>query len=187
MTNPKLIEAAMAVLQTAGSLNVTVLNKALFYLDLVALRDIGQTVTGQTYMALAAGPVIAKYDKRLVAALVDQGLATQADAGKSKPLTVNVGMTAFRNLSEPELEHARKLGRWAAGQTATKVSDLSHENLGWKTAYAAGLGSKGPKKAAMPIDLNLALQQVADADPWMDEPVAPTIVKLDATPTVPWL
>ena len=54
----RLIEAAAAILNAAPDrrLNAVVLNKALFYLDLASLRDRGETVTHNSYIALEKGP-----------------------------------------------------------------------------------------------------------------------------------
>ena len=53
----RLIEAAAAILNAAPDrrLNAVVLNKALFYLDLASLRDRGETVTHNSYIALEKG------------------------------------------------------------------------------------------------------------------------------------
>lgn len=71
----RLIEAACAVLHAAPdrSLNAVVLNKALFYLDLASLRDRGETITHNSYIALQNGPVVAKYPQRLIKPLEEQG------------------------------------------------------------------------------------------------------------------
>src|SRR4051812_10790778 len=75
----KLMETAMAVLQATPErqLKIVVLNKALFYLDLLALRDLGETVTGQEYVALPQGPVLDNYRTTLVNALTASGYAEQ--------------------------------------------------------------------------------------------------------------
>lgn len=75
----RLLETASAALIAApeNSLKVVVLNKVLFYVDLAALRDRGETVTRNTYIGLQNGPVVAHYDKRLVAGLEEQGVAEQ--------------------------------------------------------------------------------------------------------------
>ena len=64
----KLMEASMALLQGApdSQLNIVVLNKALFYLDLIALRDFGRTITGERYVALPQGPMVADYARKIV-------------------------------------------------------------------------------------------------------------------------
>ena len=54
---------------------------------------------------------------------------------------------------------ARKTSGWA--------SDYSHKNPGWQLAWDDFLGSKKP----CVIDMRVAMQQIIEDDPWMDEPM----------------
>ena len=74
----RLMEAAAAILNAAPEhrLNAVVLNKALFYLDLASLRDRGEPVTHNSYIALQNGPVVAKYQQRLIEQLESRGMNT---------------------------------------------------------------------------------------------------------------
>ena len=67
----RLCEATMAILQNVPShrLNIVLVNKALFYADLYALREFGKTITATAYLGLPQGPVVANYPKRVVSAL----------------------------------------------------------------------------------------------------------------------
>jgi hypothetical protein len=70
VANSPLIEAAAVLLEGAGrTLLTTPLNKALFYLDLTALLELGSTITKATFVALKAGPVVESYSQRLLAPL----------------------------------------------------------------------------------------------------------------------
>ena len=162
------VEAAAMLLEAAGGrLPVTSLMKALFYFDLRCLRDAGELPTGQTFLALPAGPVVARYQKRVVGELESRGLALQdAEDDGSKPVCL------IRSLrSEDTIERfgpsAREIGRWARHRTPKELSDFSHQNVGWKIAWDAGLGSERP---ARPISMRIAMQQLLDVDPWLDEP-----------------
>src|SRR5688500_388381 len=85
----RLVEATVTALEAAGGrMNIVLLMKALFYADLAALRDTRHTVTRQPYLALEFGPVVAKYDKRVIAALERRGLAASDQEGDSKPLSL---------------------------------------------------------------------------------------------------
>lgn len=162
-----LVEAAAALLEGAGgSLPITSLNKALFYLDLAALLESGATITGTTYLALPAGPVVAKYDKRVVVALESAGIAQQdeAEEGLAKPVCL-IEAPARNTLSEAQWLAAHRRGAWAASKTPSELSRLSHENVGWRLAWQAGLGAKKP---AVKIDLAIAMQQLLDEDAWLD-------------------
>jgi len=167
----RLIEAALAILQAsdAHELNITVLNKALFYLDLLTLRDTGETATHATYLALKQGPVVANYEKRLVKPLVSRGLARQEAIGEAKPVRLleDVAALQFRCLDQEAVNLAHEVGKRFSRFTSKRVSDYSHENPAWRIAYDHWQGRGGP---AEPIDMILAMQQLdCDDDPWMNE------------------
>ena len=84
----RLLEAAAALLSAAKDkrLNTTNLNKAVFYLDLFALRYLGAPVTRSAFIALKLGPVVAKYEKRLIKPLMEEGIAVQEEEGMAKPI-----------------------------------------------------------------------------------------------------
>jgi len=94
----------MALLQgaPAGQLNIVVLNKALFYTDLLALRDFGQTITQERYVALPQGPVIDNYAGKIVRALDAAGLAEQIEVGLAKPVRSRI-----RSRSSTASSHAK--------------------------------------------------------------------------------
>jgi hypothetical protein len=164
----RLVEAATALLSAAKgkALQVTNLNKALFYLDLVALRDTGKTVSRSAFIALKEGPVVAKYEKHLIKPLADAGLAKQESEGLAKPVRLIAEKDDFEFLSHRMLKAAAKLGRKFSTITATQASELSHENPGWAIAYEEGLRAGKP---ALPIDLHIAMQQIVGLDPWLTE------------------
>jgi len=85
----------------------------------------------------------------------------------AKLLVVTQRLDHFQHLSEDELKIAERIAAKLSTLTSTKASDLSHQNVGWQIAYAAGLGSgSGGAKA---IDMLVALQQLGNADPWLSE------------------
>jgi hypothetical protein len=163
-------EAAMAILQASPGqeLNITLLNKALFYLDLAMLRDTGETLTHTAYLALDQGPVVAKYPTRLVRNLEEAGLASQGEDGVNKPVKVSRRLREFKYLNAEARKAATAVAQYFGTMTAAKASKYSHNNPGWCAAYEAGY-----KRGATPkvINLALALQQLAEGDPWLDEPV----------------
>ena len=163
----KLVEAAVALLTSATDrrMSAVQLNKALFYLDLAMLRDKGHTFTDSTFVALEQGPVVAKYQKRLIARLGELGLARQTQEGMSKPIALvdNIG----GQLDSVLQAQARPVAQWICKKTARQLSDFSHLNPGWKLAYHSGTGSSQPK----PINMFIAMQQIVDSDPWLNQPL----------------
>lgn len=184
-----MIEAAAALLEGAGgSLPITSLNKALFYLDLHWLLEHGGTITESTYLGLPAGPVVAKYDKRVIGALEDAGVAQQDESedGLTKPMCLT-RVPDYAVLTQAQRDVASRIGDWAAHRTPSALSAYSHGNDGWKLAWDQGLGAKRP---AQKIDLRIALQQLAVADDWLteesDAEVSATFRAADDDEGTPW-
>ncbi len=186
----KLMEAAMVVLQATPQqqLNIVVLNKALFYLDLYALRDLGKVVTGQKYVALPQGPVVDQYKTRVVKSLSDAGLAKQLSTDtNAKPMRVVTPLERFHHLSADERLIAKEMGEGLNRFTSTAISTFSHDNPGWIIARQ----KYSESNPAPVINMQLALQQLADEDDdaWIDEAVDETLMasleKAEAA-TLPW-
>ena len=167
-----LLGAAAALLQSAPNcrMNAVILNKALFYLDIAALRDTGKTVTENTYIALENGPVIAKYQKRLIDALSERGIAKQIDEWDgSKPIVLET--PPAQTIENSELAAlASKISQYFSQLTSARASLYSHENPGWKIAWDEYSDSGKPA----PIDLQIAMQQIVEDDPWIHVPLTKT-------------
>jgi len=176
----RLIEAAATLLSAAPAhrMYTVSLNKALFYLDLVCLRDRGESFTRNSYIALPMGPVIAKYPKRLIGALAHEGIARQEVIGLANPVTL-IREPEFKYADDEIRDVANKVAGWCSQRSTAQVSDLSHQNLGWKMAIDEMARHGGRRR---PIDLYIALQQIVDHDPWMDEqPSAAMLEKWEKT------
>ena len=140
-------------------LEAVVFNKALFYADLAALRDLGRTMTGSSYTAAPLGPMLTNF-KILVKALEVRGIAKQVEDGDARP--IRAIRRIDQQLPDEEAEIVRRVSAAASAWTSTGVSDLSHENIGWI------LGRNAPNKR---INLIIAMQQIVDSDPWLDAPL----------------
>ena len=164
----RLIEAAATLLDATVEkrLNTVALNKALFYLDLVSLRDSGEVFTRNSYIALEQGPVVAKYQDRLIKSLERSGIATQAVEGSAKPVRL-LRLPEFTRINPTVRAIAVKVSRWWAKSSA-ELSSYSHDNPGWIIACEEAKPAGGSKK---PIDMNIAMQQIVDDDPWTTEPL----------------
>lgn len=176
----KLLEATMAVLQATPErqLKIVVLNKALFYLDLYALRDLGNVITGQEYAALPQGPVVEDYKTVLIRPLTRSKLAeqVQVDGAKAKPIRIVKPLERFECLNASELRLAEKIGASFSTLTSMAVSVFSHENPGWMMAHRNYVdGRPAPK-----INMRLALQQLCDDEDegWLEAPLEPAVVAI---------
>ena len=183
MKTNKLMEATMAVLQATPErqLKIVVLNKALFYLDLYALRDFGHAVTGQEYAALPQGPVVEDYKTVLIRPLITAKLAEQiqVDGAKAKPIRVVKPLERFQCLEASELRLAEKIGASFSNLTSMAVSVFSHENPGWMMAHRDYVdGRPAPR-----INMRLALQQLCDDEDeaWLETPLEPNVMAVCET------
>lgn len=156
-----LIEAAGVLLEKAGGkLLTTSLNKALFYFELQCLLETGRTVTGATFVALRAGPVVESYSQDLIAGLERSRVATQdSDNPDYKPVVL-MRRVEPKWLTNRQIELANDVARWAHSEKATSLSMYSHENPGWCVAYEQAEGTS--------INMYLAMQQLLDDDPWVE-------------------
>lgn len=143
------------------SIQLTNLNKALFYFDLVCLRDHGNTYTGATYVALQHGPVVQNYKSELTEKLTADGrvrLVLEDTWGHPSKRLALVGEP--EDLGDADLDAAAaRVAERLGTDRATEVSRLSHENLAWLVAHGRGKGTK--------MDMRLAMHQVMDDDDWM--------------------
>ena len=166
----RLIEAAVAVLNAAPfrRLNTVVLTKALFYLDLASLRDRGQTVTGNSFIAIQQGPVVAKYPQRLISQLQDRGIARQiSEWDGSKPVLLENCPSHFEYIDADTLLLANAVTSYFAEGTSRQASEYSHENPGWRLAWNQYRRTGKP----CAINMRIALQQIVEDDPWLDRPM----------------
>ena len=166
----RLINAASAILGAApnNKLNIVILNKTLFYLDLVSLCERGETVTGNTFVAFELGPVVERYKKRLVEGLEEKGIAKQlSEPGGGKPL---------RLITLPkEVDYLMPFGRTIARlanffTTSASASRFSHKNPGWQIAISESKKTGEPT----PINMLIAMQQLLRDDAWLTEAIEPS-------------
>ncbi len=166
----RLVEAAAAVLNSAPShrLNVVVLNKVLFYLDLASYRDRSATITGNTFLGIQQGPVVAKYPKRLIGQLETRGIAKQiSEWDGSKPVQLESSPNHVRFLDADAMNLVAAVTTWFAPKTSAQASDFSHENPGWRLAWSE---YRRTGKIS-PINMRIAMQQIIEDDPWMETPL----------------
>ncbi len=183
----RVIEAIVALLDGAPGrrMQITNLNKALFYLDLAALRDTGSTITDATYVALDNGPVLHDY-KQVVGELAEGKIAHQDVDGLEKPVVLDRPLDTYHYLDDYGRALAARIAKVIAQHSARGVSNLSHSNPGWAMAFSKG---RGRNAAPAPIDMYLALQQLGDDDPWLHEPaddIFSNVISGDCSDATPW-
>lgn len=166
----RLIEVASAVLNAAPDhrLNTVVLNKALFYLDLASFRDRAETITGNSYIAIQQGPVVAKYQQRLIAELETRGIGKQvSEWDGSKPVLLESCPEHFEFVDSDAMILVSAVTSYFSGLTSRQASEFSHENPGWQLAWDTYRRTGKPTA----VNMRIALQQIVEDDPWMDLPL----------------
>lgn len=167
----RLVEAASAVLHAAPkrSLNAVVLNKVLFYLDLASLRDRGESITHNAYIAIQNGPVVAKYQQRLIGSLEQQGIAKQISQWDgSKPVLLENCPPHFEFLDSNAMILVSDVTAFFAEASSMAASDFSHKNPGWQLAWSQYRREGKP----VAINMRIAMQQIIECDPWVEVPLA---------------
>lgn len=114
----------------------TKLNKILFYADFTAYAELGQPITGQDYMRLAHGPGPRRMKPLLDSMLVREEVEIRQEARgelqqerviPKRPPKVEV-------FTAQELAIVNRVIRALWGRTNSRVSEISHANIGWRLA-----------------------------------------------------
>lgn len=165
--NEQLLYAAKLMLSYAGGeLQRTNLMKSLFYLDLFWLQEHGCQFTGARWVALPQGPVVENYKNVLIKPLLaDENISEseQQFAPKIKAQVLTLDKEAVIPPNSEVATVAIEVEKFIGGKNARAVSKLSHDNIAWKIAYKKGSGT--------PINMVLALDQIADDDAWLRQPL----------------
>ena len=130
--------------ETAGS---TKYNKILYFADLTFLRRFGRTITGATYQKNPNGPTLRRM-LPIVRRLTEEGAAKEVERdflGKTQKRLLALRRPDLSAFEAEEISVVDAVIRELWGMTATKVSELSHDDLGWR---AVGYGDDIPLELA---------------------------------------
>ena len=136
----------------------TKLNKLLFYCDFTAYQELGQAMTGHSYQKLQFGPA-----PKAMLPILDQ-MKRDRDCVEIEREVYGLRQRRVRAerapelsvFTEEELRLADRILRDLWDQSATEVSDLSHEHIGWK---AAALNEVIPYETAFVGDPSMLLTE----------------------------
>ena len=124
-------------------------------------------MTHNSYIAIRNGPVVAKYQQRLIRQLESRNIAKQiSEWDGSMPIVLESCPEHFQFVDADTLILASKVTPFFASMTSKQASLYSHDNPGWKLAW----DDFGRTKKPAAINLRIALQQIIEDDPWMDLP-----------------
>lgn len=141
----------------------TKLNKLLFYSDFLAYRQLGSSITGETYRALPFGPVPNKIERFLSRLVRDGVLAMREedfyDKAQKRPIALQQpDVTVFSSKEIALVDSILERFRLA---NATQISAASHQFLGWELAEQ---GERIPYSVALLGHRELTPQERAYAE-----------------------
>jgi uncharacterized phage-associated protein len=116
---------------TAGS---TKLNKILYFAEISHMRRTGQPITGSEYQKQPHGPTLRRMPP-LLRDLEDQGAAKEIEEdyfGYAQRKLVALREPDLSEFSAEEVASVLDMVRQFWGKTAKEVSDISHEDPGWR-------------------------------------------------------
>jgi uncharacterized phage-associated protein len=129
---------------TAGS---TKLNKILYFAEVSHLRRTGQPITGSEYQKQPHGPTLRRMPP-VVRQLENEGAAKEVEEdyfGYAQKKLVALRDPDLSGFSAIEIESVMDMIRQFWGKSAKEVSDISHEDPGWR---AVDIGETIPLELA---------------------------------------
>ncbi|MBV8201003.1 MAG: SocA family protein, partial [Acidobacteria bacterium] len=119
-----------------STFGATKLNKILFFCDFLAYRRYGQSITGQRYFKLPQGPA-PRALVPVVKELIAEGSCIQVQRQHFGYRQETIFASRDANLDEfsaAEIALTDFVLRELRGNSASEVSDLSHQFIGWQLA-----------------------------------------------------
>lgn len=116
---------------TAGS---TKLNKILYFAEISHLRRTGEPITGSEYQKQPHGPTLRRMPP-IIRRLEDEGAAKEVEEdyfGYAQKKLVALREPDLTGFSAAEIESVMDMIRQFWGKSAKEVSDISHEDPGWR-------------------------------------------------------
>ena len=129
---------------TSGS---TKLNKILYFAEISHMRRTGKAITGSEYQKQPHGPTLRRMPP-IIRELESQGAAKEVEEdyfGYAQKKLVALREPDLSEFSAEEIESALDMVRQFWGKSAKEVSDISHEDPGWR---AVGFGEVIPLELA---------------------------------------
>lgn len=139
---------------TTGS---TKINKILYFAEISHLRRTGDPITGSDYQKQPHGPTLRRMPP-IIRDLESEGAAKEIEEdyfGHAQKKLVALRDPDLSEFSAEEIESTLDMVRQFWGKSAKEVSDISHEDLGWR---AVDIGETIPLELAF-----VARPEVTDA------------------------
>ncbi len=126
----------------------TKLNKLLFYSDFLAYQLYGKPISGAKYEAQPGGPMLKHFYKVRDEMLANEEIAVRVGDfyGRAQHRTLALRKADVKKFSSEELDIIHRVLNEYRHLSASAISALSHEFLGWK---AVGIGDEIPYEVAL--------------------------------------
>ena len=118
-----------------SNLTITSLNKYLWFIDILSFNQRGVSITGLTYQKQQYGPTIIDQRYKEISLLDDKYIRNdyEDENGTRTIITSNKNFDLSK-LKESEIEIINKIIKLLKNKNVTDISNMSHEEEGWKKA-----------------------------------------------------
>ena len=116
-----------------NNLTITSLNKYLWFVDIVSFNQRGVSITGLTYQKQQYGPTIIDQRYKEISLLDDKYIRNdyEDESGTKTIITSNKNFDLSK-LKDSEIEIINKIIKLLKNKNVTDISNMSHEEEGWK-------------------------------------------------------
>ena len=116
-----------------NNLTITSLNKYLWFIDIVSFNQRGVSITGLTYQKQQYGPTIIDQRYKEISLLDDKYIRNDyEDESGSKTIIASNKNFDLSKLKDSEIEIINKIIKLLKNKNVTDISNMSHEEEGWK-------------------------------------------------------
>ena len=126
----RLKNVMLLILEQCGNVFYTKMNKLLFYVDFLAFRDRGMSVTGLTYRALSYGPVPERWD-RIYSSFDEISIEPRIIGDREGTILTTSVKPDTSLFTKSELHVLDEICSSLACYTSTELSELSHQEPAW--------------------------------------------------------
>lgn len=116
-----------------SNLTITSLNKYLWFIDILSFNQRGVSITGLTYQKQQYGPTIIDQRYKEISLLDDKYIRNDyEDENGTRTIITSNRNFDLSKLKESEMEIINKIIKLLKNKNVTDISNMSHEEEGWK-------------------------------------------------------
>lgn len=116
-----------------NNLSITSLNKYLWFIDILSFNQRGVSITGLTYQKQQYGPTIIEQKYKEISLLDDKYTRNDyEDESGTKTIIISNKNFDLSKLKDSEIEIINKIIKLLKNKKVTDISNMSHEEEGWK-------------------------------------------------------